>query len=50
MYGGLGYSEEVDVSRYLVDARVLSVFEGAEAVLAQRVVGRALLRDRSQVA
>jgi len=30
------------VSRYYADARVLSIFEGAEETLAIRVVGKAL--------
>lgn len=44
LHGALGYSEETDVSRYFVDARVLSIFEGAEEVLSLRVIGRALLQ------
>ena len=43
IHGGLGYAEESDVSRYFADARVLSIFEGAEETLALKVVGRALL-------
>lgn len=43
IHGGLGYAEETDVSRYFVDARVLSIFEGAEETLALRVVARELL-------
>jgi (2S)-methylsuccinyl-CoA dehydrogenase len=43
VHGGMGYGEEADVSRYFVDARVLSIFEGAEEVLALRVIGKALL-------
>jgi (2S)-methylsuccinyl-CoA dehydrogenase len=43
IHGGMGYAEESDVSRYWVDARVLSIFEGAEETLALRVVGKALL-------
>ena len=43
IHGGLGYAEETDVSRYFVDARVLSIFEGTEETLALKVVGRALL-------
>jgi (2S)-methylsuccinyl-CoA dehydrogenase len=39
----MGYGEESDVSRYFVDARVLSIFEGAEEVLALRVIARSLL-------
>ena len=44
IHGGLGYAEETDVSRYFVDARVLSIFEGAEETLALRVVARELLQ------
>jgi len=43
IHGGMGYAEESPVSRYFVDARVLSIFEGAEETLALRVVGKALL-------
>ena len=43
LHGGMGYGEETDVSRYFLDARVLSIFEGAEEVLALRVIGKALL-------
>ena len=42
IHGGMGYGEETAVSRYFVDARVLSIFEGAEETLALKVVGRAL--------
>jgi (2S)-methylsuccinyl-CoA dehydrogenase len=43
LHGAMGYGEEADVSRYFVDARVLSIFEGAEEVLALRVIARSLL-------
>ena len=43
IHGGMGYSEEYAVSRYFVDARVLSIFEGAEEVLALSVVARSYL-------
>lgn len=43
LHGGYGYAEEYAVSRYFVDARVLSIFEGAEEVLATRVIARRLL-------
>jgi (2S)-methylsuccinyl-CoA dehydrogenase len=39
----MGYAEEVAVSRYFADARVLSIFEGAEETLAIRVVCKSLL-------
>ncbi len=45
LHGGMGYSEEYAVSRYWQDARVLSIFEGAEEVLAVYVVARQALRD-----
>jgi (2S)-methylsuccinyl-CoA dehydrogenase len=43
LHGGMGYAEESPVSRYFVDARVLSIFEGAEETLALKVVARSLL-------
>ncbi len=43
VHGGMGYAEESAVSRYFVDARVLSIFEGAEETLAIRVIGKELL-------
>jgi (2S)-methylsuccinyl-CoA dehydrogenase len=43
IHGGMGYAEETPVSRYYVDARVLSIFEGAEETLALKVIARSLL-------
>ncbi|WP_417518629.1 acyl-CoA dehydrogenase family protein [Marinobacter sp.] len=43
IHGGMGYAEEYDVSRYFVDARVLSIFEGAEETLALKVIARELV-------
>jgi len=43
MHGGLGYAEECSASRYFVDAKVLSIFEGAEETLALKVIARELL-------
>lgn len=43
LHGGYGYAEEYPVSRLFVDARVLSIFEGANEVLALKIIGRALL-------
>ncbi len=45
IHGGYGYAEEYTVSRLFVDARVLSIFEGADEVLALRVIARQLLTD-----
>ena len=39
------YAEETPVSRYFVDARVLSIFEGAEETLALKVIARQLLEQ-----
>lgn len=43
IHGGMGYAEEYPVSRYFVDARVFSIFEGAEEVMALRVCARDIL-------
>ncbi len=43
IHGGMGYAEEMPVSRYFVDARVLSIFEGAEETLALKVIARELI-------
>lgn len=52
IHGGMGYAEEMAVSRYFVDARVLSIFEGAEETLALKVIAKGLLERalRSDVA
>ena len=47
IHGGMGYAEEYAVSRYFVDARVLSIFEGADETLCLKVVARRLLEDAS---
>lgn len=43
IHGGYGYAEEYPVSRYWVDARVLSIFEGADETLAIKVIARRLV-------
>jgi len=43
LHGGMGYAEEYPVSRYFVDARVLSIFEGADETLCLKVIARRLL-------
>ena len=45
LHGGYGYAEEYTVSRLFVDGRVLSIFEGADEVLALRVIARTLLGE-----
>jgi (2S)-methylsuccinyl-CoA dehydrogenase len=43
LHGGMGYAEEFPVSRYFVDARVLSIFEGADETLCLKLIGKRLL-------
>jgi (2S)-methylsuccinyl-CoA dehydrogenase len=43
IHGGMGYAEEYPVSRYFLDARVLSIFEGADETLCLKVIARRLL-------
>ena len=45
IHGGMGYAEETDASRFWLDARVLSIFEGTEETLALKVVGRSLVEQ-----
>jgi (2S)-methylsuccinyl-CoA dehydrogenase len=45
LHGGMGYTEEFPVSRYYVDARVLSIFEGADETLALKVIARRLVAN-----
>jgi len=43
IHGGMGYAEEFAVSRLFVDARVLSIFEGADETLCLKVIARRLV-------
>jgi (2S)-methylsuccinyl-CoA dehydrogenase len=43
IHGGYGYAEEYRVSRLYVDARVLSIFEGADETLCLKVIARRLV-------
>jgi (2S)-methylsuccinyl-CoA dehydrogenase len=45
MHGGWGYAEEYPISRYVVDAQVLPIFEGVKPILELKVVGRSLLAE-----
>jgi (2S)-methylsuccinyl-CoA dehydrogenase len=46
IHGGNGYAEEYPVSRVLLDARILNIFEGAAEIQAQ-VIARGLLSGRN---
>jgi len=43
IHGGFGYAEEYEISRLFVDARVLSIFEGADETLCLKLIARRLL-------
>ena len=43
IHGGYGYAEEYSVSRLFVDARVLSIFEGADETLCLKVIARRMV-------
>jgi (2S)-methylsuccinyl-CoA dehydrogenase len=43
LHGGWGYAEEYPISRNVVDALVLPIFEGVKPILVLKVIGRALL-------
>ena len=45
IHGGYGYAEEYSVSRLFVDARVLSIFEGADETLCLKVIARRLCEE-----
>jgi (2S)-methylsuccinyl-CoA dehydrogenase len=45
MHGGWGYAEEYPISRYVVDATVLPIFEGVKPILELKVVARNLLAN-----
>jgi len=47
IHGGYGYAEEYAVSRLFVDARVLSIFEGADETLCLKVIARRLVEEAS---
>ncbi len=43
LHGGWGYAEEFPISRYVVDALVLPIFEGVKPILQLKVIARSLL-------
>ena len=44
LHGGWGYAEETPISRYVVDALVLPIFEGVKPILELKVIARNLLQ------
>src|SRR5262245_65508740 len=44
LHGGWGYAEETPISRYVVDALVLPIFEGVKPILELKVIARQLLQ------
>jgi (2S)-methylsuccinyl-CoA dehydrogenase len=48
IHGGMGYAEEYAVSRYFLDARVLSIFEGADETLSLKVIARLLVNRAAE--
>jgi len=45
LHGGWGYAEEYPISRYVIDAQVLPIFEGVKPVLELKVVARSLFAE-----
>jgi (2S)-methylsuccinyl-CoA dehydrogenase len=43
LHGGWGYAEEYPISRYVVDASVLPIFEGVKPIFELKVIGAAIL-------
>ena len=45
VHGGMGYVEETGVAQHYRDARITAIYEGTNAIQANDLVGRKLLRD-----
>jgi len=45
LHGGWGYAEEYAISRYVIDAQVLPIFEGVKPILELKVVARSLFGE-----
>jgi len=43
LHGGWGYAEEYPISRHVVDATVLPIFEGVKPILELKIIARTLL-------
>ena len=50
VHGGMGYIEETGAAQYLRDARIAPIYEGANGIQANDLVGRKLGRDRGEAA
>ncbi len=48
LHGGWGYAEEYAISRYVIDALVLPIFEGVKPVLELKVIARGLLAQTAR--
>jgi (2S)-methylsuccinyl-CoA dehydrogenase len=46
LHGGWGYAEEYAISRYVIDAQVLPIFEGVKPILELKVVARSLFSSK----
>ncbi len=45
VHGGMGFIEETGVAQHYRDARIMAIYEGTNAIQANDLVGRKLLRD-----
>ena len=45
VHGGMGFIEETGVAQHYRDARITSIYEGTNAIQANDLVGRKLIRD-----
>ena len=50
VHGGMGYIEETGAAQYYRDARIAPIYEGANGIQANDLVGRKLGRDRGEAA
>ena len=46
VYGGMGYIEETGVAQHYRDARITGIYEGANGIQANDLLGRKLVRDQ----
>ena len=46
VHGGMGYVEETGAAQYMRDAKIAEIYEGANGIQANDLIGRKLARDR----